>query len=68
MRFFQLHELNVGGGGNKLPASTYNIYYKSYTIEAILYAGCPLKKVGAVESMEESRRTKKSYTILPISQ
>jgi len=22
MRFFQLHELNVGGGGDKLPAST----------------------------------------------
>jgi len=34
-----------------------------------MYTGCPLKKVGAVVgSMEESRRTKKSYTILPISQ
>jgi len=34
-----------------------------------IYTGCPLKKVGAVVgSMEELRRTKKSYTILPISQ
>jgi len=35
----------------------------------LIYTGCSLKKVGAViGSMEELRRTKKSYTILPISQ
>jgi len=33
------------------------------------YTGFPIKKVGTVVgSMEESRRTKKSYAILPISQ
>jgi len=34
-----------------------------------IYTGCPLKKVGAtVGAQKKSRRTKKSYTILPISQ
>jgi len=41
----------------------------SFKYIIIIYTGCPLKKVGAMNgSMEESRRTKKSYTIFPISQ
>jgi len=44
-------------------------YTYTYTYTYMYNTGCPLKKVGAVvESMKESKKTKKSYTILPISQ
>jgi len=44
-----------------IPYIRFIMYYK--------YTGCPLKKVGAlVGAWKKSRRTKKSYTILPISQ
>jgi len=51
-----------------LRSSVFLIYVSIYTY-INLYTGCPLKKVGAMMgAWKKSRRTKKSYTILSISQ
>jgi len=58
---------NIGEFGcGESPGFDYGIYIYIYIY---IYTGCPLKKVGAmVGAWKMSRRTKKSYTILPISQ